>query len=83
VRAEGRWGRVTIVEESSMMSAFKTGLKWVGLYLLAQLIGGLVEVTTGAQEVGTVVTAVLMIGFIIYARARRRVRPETATTQRT
>jgi hypothetical protein len=41
VRAEGRWGRVIIVEESSMMSAFKTGLKWVGLYLLAQLIGGL------------------------------------------
>jgi hypothetical protein len=61
------------------MSTFKTGLKWVGLYLLAQLIGGLVEATTGARGVGQVVTAVLMIGFIIYARTQRRVRAETTT----
>jgi hypothetical protein len=31
----------------------------------------------------SVVTAVLMVGFIIYARTPRRVRPETTTTQRT
>jgi hypothetical protein len=61
------------------MATFKTGLKWVGLYLLAQLIGGLVEVTTGAHGMAPVVTAVLMVGFIIYARAQRRVRPETTT----
>jgi hypothetical protein len=79
VRAEAAGARATIVEESSMMSTFKTGLKWVGLYLLAQLIGGLVEVTTGAQGVGTVVTAVLVTGFIIYARTHRQVRAETTT----
>jgi hypothetical protein len=37
------------------MATFKTGLKWVGLYLLAQLIGGLVEATTGAHGMGPVV----------------------------
>jgi hypothetical protein len=64
------------------MAKVKTGVKWLGLYLLAQLIGGLVEVTTGAHGVGPVVTAVLMVGFIIYTGAQRRVRAKTATTPR-
>jgi hypothetical protein len=50
--------------------------KWIGLYLVANLIGGLVELATHQPTVGSLVGAGAMIAFIAYAAVQRRVRRE-------
>jgi hypothetical protein len=53
------------------MSTLKTVAKWVGLYVLAQVVGGLVEAATHSPEAGVVVTVGIVIVFIAYAWRRR------------
>jgi hypothetical protein len=53
-------------------------LKWAGLYLLADLIGGLINVFTGPALNGSVVAAAFFVCMIVFAvwRQRRRRLPQ-------
>lgn len=62
----------------------KTGLKWVGLYLLANLIGGLVTVFTGPAVNSSLVAAGIfacMIIFAVWKRRERRLREAKEVVQ--
>lgn len=49
----------------------KTALKWVGLYLLANLVGGLVDAVTGRAVNGSVAAAIIFACTILFAWKRR------------
>lgn len=52
----------------------RTGLKWLGLYLLANLLGGLVEAPSRAEVNGAVAGGIIFLGMIAYALVARRER---------
>ena len=58
----------------------KTGLKWVGLYLLANLIGGLASVVTGSAVNSSVAAAAVFACMIGVALWRRRLRHRDMST---
>jgi len=54
------------------MTRVKSVLKWIGLYLLVQVFGGLVEGLSGSRALGMTVTVVSLMLLIVYAVMNRR-----------
>jgi hypothetical protein len=54
------------------MNRVKSVLKWVGLYLLVQLFGGIVEWLSGSRGFGLTVTVVTFVILIVHAVMNRR-----------
>ncbi len=52
----------------------RTGLKWLGLFLLANLLGGLAEAASRAEVNGSIVAAIIFACMIAYALWKRRER---------
>jgi hypothetical protein len=59
-----------------MKSKLKTTAKWIGIYLGAQMIGGLVEAISDSRMLGTMVTVPIIGGLALYSWQPRRVRQE-------
>jgi hypothetical protein len=59
-----------------MKSKLKTTAKWIGIYLGAQMIGGLVEAISHSRMLGMMVTVAIIGGLALYSWQPRRVRQE-------
>jgi len=57
----------------------KSVLKWIGIYLLVQVFGGIVEWWSGSRMLGMTVTVVSFVLFILYSLMNRRKKASACT----